>query len=155
MNYATADATAQTPADYGAASGTLSFAPGVTSLQITVPVAGDVLDEVNETFNVNLSGATNATIGDALGVGTITDDDATPTLAINNVSINEPVTGTATAVLTVTLSTVSGRTVTVNYTTANASATRRPTIPHKRYANVRCRGHDATDHGSGAARRAR
>jgi hypothetical protein len=123
VNYATSNGTAETPADYGGGSGSLSFAPGTTTVQVTVPVAGDVLDEVlNETFNVNLSAATNASIGDALGVGTITDDDATPTLVISNVSIAEPVSGTATATFNVTLSAPSGRTVSVNFTTQNVTA---------------------------------
>ena len=41
-------------------------------------VNGDLLDEINETFFVNLSTPSNATIGDAQGVGTITDDDPLP-----------------------------------------------------------------------------
>ena len=39
-------------------------------------VVGDTLDEADEAFSVDLANATNATIGDAQGVGTITDDDA-------------------------------------------------------------------------------
>jgi ribosomal protein L35AE/L33A len=123
VNYATANATATVPADYTAAAATLTFAAGVTSQQITIPVIGDTLDEANETFVVNLSGATNATIADAQGVGTITDNDATPSLAINNVSTTEPDTGTVAMVFTVTLSAASGRTVTVQYATANGTAT--------------------------------
>ena len=42
---------------------------------VTVLVNGDVLDEVDETYTLGLSNATNATIGDDLGLGTITDDD--------------------------------------------------------------------------------
>ena len=58
---------------------TLTFAPGETTQTITVPVNGDVLDEADETFFVNLSSPVNATIADGQGVGTITDDDAAPT----------------------------------------------------------------------------
>jgi PKD repeat protein len=39
-------------------------------------VNGDTTYEVNETFFVNLSGANNATLADAQGVGTILNDDA-------------------------------------------------------------------------------
>ena len=39
------------------------------------------MPETNETFNVSLSNAVNATITDALGVGTILNDDRTTTLA--------------------------------------------------------------------------
>ena len=55
----------------------LDFAAGETTKTVAVPVNGDLLDEANETFIVNLANATNATIGDGQGVGTITDDDPT------------------------------------------------------------------------------
>jgi reprolysin-like metallo-peptidase family M12B/Calx-beta domain-containing protein len=73
--YATADGTATAGTDYTAATGTLTFAPGVTSQNVTVSVISDLLDEANETFFVNLSAPTGGTIGDAQGVGTIVDDD--------------------------------------------------------------------------------
>ena len=38
-------------------------------------IRGDTVHEANETFFVNLSAATNATIADAQGLGTITNDD--------------------------------------------------------------------------------
>jgi hypothetical protein len=46
-----------------------------------------------------------------------------PTISINNVSVTEGNTGTTNAVFTVTLSTASSLTVTVNYTTGNGTAT--------------------------------
>jgi Calx-beta domain len=61
--------------DYQAASGTLTFAPGDTSKQITVLVNGDATVEPNETFPVNLSNPANATIADGQGQGTIVNDD--------------------------------------------------------------------------------
>src|SRR5262249_35148659 len=75
VNFATADATAVAPGDYAASSGTVTFPVGTTLRTVTVNVAGDVLDEVNETFNVNLSVPINVSILDGQGVGTITDDD--------------------------------------------------------------------------------
>ena len=80
VNYATADNTATAGSDYVAASGTLTFTPGQTSQPLSVTVNGDLLNEADVTFNVNLSAATNATIADNQGVGTIVDDDA-PILA--------------------------------------------------------------------------
>jgi hypothetical protein len=123
VNFATANNTATAPADYTTTSGTLTFAPSVTSQPITVPIQGDTLDEPDETFFVNLSGAVNATITDSQGLGTITDDDATPSLSINDVSVTEGDTGTVNAVFTVSLSASSGQTVTVNFATANNTAT--------------------------------
>jgi Calx-beta domain/Lamin Tail Domain/WD40-like Beta Propeller Repeat len=85
VNYATADGTAVAPSDYTAISSTqLTFAPGEMTKQITVQVNGDKLVEENETFSVNLSGAVNAAINKAAGIGTITNDD-TPNLVISQV----------------------------------------------------------------------
>src|SRR6185369_1776849 len=84
---------------------------------------GDTLNEVNETFFVNLSGAVNATIADSQGMGTIIDNDPVPSLSIGDVQIAEGNSGTTTAISTVTLSTASGQTVTVNWTTGDGTAT--------------------------------
>jgi hypothetical protein len=73
--FATADGTATAGTDYTATTGTLTFAPGVTSQNVTVSVISDLVDEADETFFVNLSAPSGATIGDAQGVGTIVDDD--------------------------------------------------------------------------------
>jgi len=76
VNYATANDTAIAGSDYTAKSGTLSFNPGQTSKTFTVPILGDTTVEGNETFKVNLSQASNATIGDSQGVGTILNNDS-------------------------------------------------------------------------------
>ena len=62
-------------ADYIPASGTLTFNPGQTTQTVTVLVRGDTTLESSQTFNVNLSGANNASISDSQGVGTIQNDD--------------------------------------------------------------------------------
>src|SRR5439155_7138425 len=54
---------------------------------------------------------------------TILDDDPLPSLSINNVSVTEGNSGTTSANFTVTLSAASGRTVAVNYATADGTAT--------------------------------
>ena len=83
VTFATANGTATGGAacasgvDYQAAGGTLQFPVGTTTQTVTVPVCGDTAVEPDETFFVNLSGATNATIADNQGQGTITNDDAT------------------------------------------------------------------------------
>jgi Big-like domain-containing protein/Calx-beta domain-containing protein len=124
--YATAGGTATSGVDFMATSGTLTFAAGATSQSIVVPVIGDTVAEPNETFVVNLSNATNASISRAQGVGTIINDDASgplPTLSINDVSITEGNSGTSNATFTVSLSAASTQTVTVNYATAGGTAT--------------------------------
>ena len=62
VDYATADGSAVAPGDYAAASGTLTFSAGQTAKQIVVAVNGDTTVETTETFTVNLSNPTNATI---------------------------------------------------------------------------------------------
>jgi hypothetical protein len=75
VDYATANGTATAPADYASETGTVTFTAGDTSEQVTIDVASDFLDEVDETFVVNLTNPSNSTISDAQGTGTITDDD--------------------------------------------------------------------------------
>ena len=88
VDFATTDGSAATPADYAAASGTVSFAPGDTEEPVTVQVAGDDDPETDETFIVALSNPNGAWIADARGRGTIADDD-TPEPAIQLVSTSD------------------------------------------------------------------
>jgi subtilisin family serine protease len=76
VKYATANGTAVAGSDYIAASGTLTFTPGVTSQTIKIKIKGDTTVEQDEIFYVNLSSATNATLQTSQGTGTILDDDA-------------------------------------------------------------------------------
>jgi hypothetical protein len=78
VGYQIVDGTATNGSDYVAnpTFGTLTF-PGLTKKRrITIAIKGDAIDEQqNETFFVNLVNATNATIADNQGVGTIINDD--------------------------------------------------------------------------------
>lgn len=123
VDYATANGTATAGADYQSTSGTLTFAPGETTKSILVPIINDTTDELAETFFVNLTNATNGVILDNQGQGTINDNDNPPTLSINDTSVTEGDSATASATFTVTLSAASGQTVTVNYATADNTAT--------------------------------
>jgi len=72
----TSDGTATAPSDYTAAGPTLlTFTPGQVSKVFNVTILGDTAPETTETFSVNLSGPTNASIADASAVGTIQEDD--------------------------------------------------------------------------------
>ena len=73
--FAAANGSAAAGSDYQATSGTVTFAPGTTTQTISVLVNGDFVIEPNETFFVNLSASSNATIADSQGVGTIVNDD--------------------------------------------------------------------------------
>ncbi|MCI0637732.1 MAG: Ig-like domain-containing protein [Gemmataceae bacterium] len=78
VSYSTADGTATAGEDYNAASGSVTFYPGQTTKTIGVVIIGDVVHEPAETFYVNLTNPTNATIADSQGLGTILDDDLLP-----------------------------------------------------------------------------
>lgn len=76
VNYATVDGTAvstPTDKDFNAASGTLTFAPGVKSQTVTVTTLTDNDNEGDEDFEVVLSGATNATLKVSEATATIAD----------------------------------------------------------------------------------
>lgn len=77
VDFSTADGTAHAPGDYVSIKhGTLTFAPGETSQNITVDLRPDTLYETDETFLVRLSHPEQATLGNSEAVGTIlTDDD--------------------------------------------------------------------------------
>lgn len=123
VGYSTADGTAIQGSDYQSASGTLTFAPGVTSQTITVSVNGDTTIESNETFFVNLASPSNATIADGQGLATIVDDDTPlPSLSISSVSQNEGDRGQTKFTFTVSLSAASTQTVYVQYSTQDGSA---------------------------------
>lgn len=114
--------------DFLARSGTFTFAPGQTSATVAVPVCGDSLDEEDELFFVVLSSPTNARFSCALscsnlGYGTIVDNNPPPTLSIASVAVLEGNSLGHNAVVTVTQSIVSGKTVTANWATGRDTAT--------------------------------
>ncbi len=123
---ATGGASCTAGVDYVTTSGTLNWANGDSSGQsFNITICNDALDEPDETVNLALTNATGgATIGmQSTAVLTITDDDATPSISIDNVSLNEGNAGTTNFTFTVSLSAASGQTVTVHYQTADGSAT--------------------------------
>lgn len=140
VRYDSANGTATTAdGDYvAAANQTLTFTCatgvagcGASSQNANVTVNGDVKDEADETITVTLSSASGATLGDATGTGTITDDDAVPTVAfaaatsaVSEAATNPPLnTQAPTLDVTVTLSTASSNAVTVDLAFAGTAAT--------------------------------
>ena len=87
-----------------------------------MPVKGDLLDETDETFTVNLSGAGNATIADGPGPARSPTTTRFPTLSINDVTVTEGNTGTVAAVFTVGLGAPAAATSRSTYATANGTA---------------------------------
>ena len=78
VSFATADGTALAPADYLAARGTLTFAPGATERTLAVTLVDDYLHEEGENLTVTLSDPAHATLAEAVAEGRIDDDDPMP-----------------------------------------------------------------------------
>ncbi|GAA1422524.1 Calx-beta domain-containing protein [Catellatospora coxensis] len=74
VSYATTTGSAGA-ADYTAKSGVLTFAPNETLKTVTVPIADDAVDELNETFKLGLSSPSGAGLTDPSGEATIVDND--------------------------------------------------------------------------------
>lgn len=119
------DVLATQTTDFSGVPGTLTFAPGVTTQQISVNIVPEFTAESDENFLVNLTSASGAVLGDSQAQVTITDDDggtAAPTLSIDDVALVEGNTGTTMAQFTVTLSSAPTGTVTVEFDVQNESA---------------------------------
>jgi hypothetical protein len=75
VDYRTVAGTALAKSDYTAASGTLTFPPGVWSQTITITVKTDRRREPDETFTVEIFNTFGGTVSDAVATGTILNDD--------------------------------------------------------------------------------
>jgi hypothetical protein len=124
VNYSAAGGTATAGADFSLTPGTLTWNPGDTATkQITVNITNDTLDEDDETYSVNLSSPSGATISTGTANTTITDNDSQPTTgAFASVSTAEGQSGTHELNFTVNLSAASGKAVTINYSTVAGTA---------------------------------
>ncbi len=72
-----------------------TIAAGNSSYNFSVTVNGDITSEANETFFVNVTNVTGATVGDGQGIGTITNDDValTPIHDIQGPGASSPIVG--------------------------------------------------------------
>ena len=117
---ASAEGTATSGADFQAASGTVSFPAGTITATFVVPVIGDVVDEPNETFTVNLASPAGATLARAQATGTIVDDDdPPPAISIDDRTVAEG--AASNAAFLVLLSGPSKLPVTVAYATVDGT----------------------------------
>jgi hypothetical protein len=125
VTYKTANGTATSPADYVARSGTVKFAGKKLTRTVAVTVVSDPIDEPDQTFSLELTGAKGVVISDGEGIATINDDDPAPSVAVGaSTSVPEGQTGdTSFASIDVSLSTASGRNVSVDWTTADGTGT--------------------------------
>ena len=123
MSFHTQDATAHAGVDYVASSGTLTFAPGTTAATLQVPVIPDQLVEATESFSMLLGGSPGALLIDGLGRGRIVDDDAFPSVGAVDCAVVETDGGTTGCVLEARLSAPYPEPVTMQYATADGTAT--------------------------------
>lgn len=122
VEYRTADGTASVAdADYHSATGTLTFGAGETTRTVAVRLRSDTKYEPDETFALELTYATNATVG-AGGTGTIRNDDGVPAVRVSTGSLYEGNTGTRDMVFVVSLTNPTVETVTVSYATQDGTA---------------------------------
>jgi len=124
FDIATAPNTATAPPDY-VHTQTLgaTILPGETEYEFDVPINGDALFEGNETFFVNVTNVVGALVTDGQGQGTLQNDDAQPTFAINDVAIAEGNAGTQNLTFTVTMTGTAEGTATVSWATSDGAAT--------------------------------
>ncbi|MBK7001379.1 MAG: hypothetical protein IPH35_15810 [Rhodoferax sp.] len=125
VNYTTVDGTATAGSDYSATSGTLGFAPGETSKDVIVPILGDTIAELGESFTLALSSPNGATLGtDQSATVTIQDNDKPVISFLSATStITEGASGSKQLNFTISLAGTTANAITVNYTTANDTAT--------------------------------
>jgi ELWxxDGT repeat protein len=128
--YATANGTAQAGADYTPASGTITFPPGGPTVRtIAIAVAGDLAQEADETFAVQLSAPSGVDIGDGRATVMILDDDG-PRVDVGDASVVEGDVGDVQAQFQVRLATADGAATTtatgVSFATSDGTAAAGP-----------------------------
>ena len=119
-NIATSAGTALSGVDFNSYSSSVNFSAGETIKTVTIPLINDGLDEDDETFSVDLSTPSNATITSATAIVTITDDDDAPNISIVDQTLAE---NASNLTATVTLDVASSKIITVGYATADGTAT--------------------------------
>ncbi len=128
VDIATADGTAVDVEDYVAGADTLTIAAGSTSVTFDVVIVGDDVEEATEEFSVSLSNPAGATIADGDATVTIEDDDEEVVLgdieiSVGDVTVTELNDGLRNAVVSFTLDRPYDRTVRVDFTTVDGTAT--------------------------------
>ena len=101
----------------------VAFPPGASTRQLAVPIRPDTTDELDETFFLDVASGTNVATPAPRATGTIVDNDAPPSVSINDVTINEPDGANENATFTLTLSARSAKTINVVANTTASSAT--------------------------------
>jgi hypothetical protein len=123
--YHTVNGSAVAPDDYSNESDTAVFTPGMTSYPFTISTANDSDIEGDETFSISLLGPVsgNAVIGaPSSSTVLIIDDDAPPPTPYIRLSAASSVTEGGSVYVTVTIDPPSSQSVSVHYSTSDATA---------------------------------
>ncbi|MDQ1642555.1 MAG: large repetitive protein [Actinomycetota bacterium] len=124
LKYATSSGSALGGSDFAMVpSTTMAFAAGETAKSVTVSVLRDTVPEGDETFTLGLSSPVGVTLSDAVGTGTIANDDAPAYLSVRDVTTTEGNSGTHVVNFTITRSGNTTVPATVKYATSSATAT--------------------------------
>ena len=130
--YQTVDGTATAGSDYTATTETVTFPPGTITADVTVPILDDNVVESDESFTlriINDARNSNLTVlagpfsdghGSGSGSVLIIDDDVLPGISVSDIAANE---NAGTVTFWVSLSRASATDVTVDYATADGTAT--------------------------------
>lgn len=121
VNLSTMDSTAIAPDDYVAVTNAIVTIPaGQSCSSVLIPITNDTISEIDEVFKLILTNPSlNIVIGDSIGMVTIVDDEAIPSVSIQDVTVNEDI---GTSLLTVCLSGVTSQPTTMMLNTTNGSA---------------------------------
>ena len=122
VQYSTTDDTASADSDYSATSGTVTIRSGQKSALLSVSVTQDETDEPDESFIFRIGSITpsgSVTLLNDSAKITIVDDEATPTLSIDDVNVLE---SDEVAIFTITMSGRSSRDVSVLYNISDDTA---------------------------------
>jgi uncharacterized protein len=123
FDIATADGSATAGSDYLATGATAVTIPeGETSYTFDVTVNGDTAIEPDETFLIDVTNVTGASVGDGQATGTILNEDSS-TASVAEVAIVEGDEGVGYLVFTVTLDNPPAAPVTFDYATSSGTAT--------------------------------
>ncbi len=121
FDYQTNAGTAAGGQDYTPQTGNASINSGLAFVDISVPIANDILDENNEEFTLTISNVVEAVESINSGTCTILDDnDAMPVISVSDQNFNEDA---GVVSIPVSLNITSGKEITVNYTLTDNSAT--------------------------------
>lgn len=135
VTYKTVAGTADS-SDFTPLSGTLTFAPGETKKTVTVKVAGDSLQEANETFQIALSAPSGATLLKSSATATIVNDDGGTTTPQPTPPTPPPATSGLMATTTVTNDWGSGFTANVAVKNTGTTAVDAWTLQLKTPVNI-------------------